>query len=185
MCTETQRKRSNCPGIGIDQYPRYQLSGGKSGLISNRQGKCSRCRLGKTGLNEEISHDQECRRYLGSNLRSASARFPLLFPGDRRVFRSRSFQRIVLRCGRMSSGIEIPEEGVDYYLPQHVPHGEIRTQMYYSDITQAWRKCLVYTPAGYDENNTQKYPVLYLQHGSGEDETGWSNQGKADNILDN
>ena len=85
----------------------------------------------------------------------------------------------------MSSGIEIPEEGVDYYLPQHVPHGEIRTQMYYSDITQAWRKCLVYTPAGYDENNTQKYPVLYLQHGSGEDETGWSNQGKADNILDN
>lgn len=40
-------------------------------------------------------------------------------------------------CGRMSSGIEIPEEGVDYYLPQHVPHGEIRTQMYYSDITQA------------------------------------------------
>ena len=88
-------------------------------------------------------------------------------------------------CGRMSSGIEIPEEGVDYYLPQHVPHGEIRTQMYYSDITQAWRKCLVYTPAGYDENNTQKYPVLYLQHGSGEDETGWSNQGKADNILDN
>ena len=74
---------------------------------------------------------------------------------------------------------------MDCCLPQHVPHGEIRTQMYYSDITQAWRKCLVYTPAGYDENNTQKYPVLYLQHGSGEDETGWSNQGKADNILDN
>ena len=58
-------------------------------------------------------------------------------------------------CGRMSSGSEIPEEGVDYYLPQHVPHGEVRTQMYFSDITQAWRKCLVYTPAGYDENNTQ------------------------------
>lgn len=88
-------------------------------------------------------------------------------------------------CGKMSSGIEIPEKGVDYYLPKNVPHGEIREQYYYSQITKAWRRAFIYTPAGYDENLNKKYPVLYLQHGGGEDETGWPNQGKVDLILDN
>ena len=107
------------------------------GLISNRQGKCSRCRLGKTGLNEEISHDQECRRYLGSNLRSASARFPLLFPGDRRVFRSRSFQRIVLRMWPdVKRHCKFLKKEWDYYLPQHVPHGEIRIKI----PLETWKK---------------------------------------------
>ena len=87
--------------------------------------------------------------------------------------------------GRMASGIEIPEKGVDYYTMKDVPHGQIRQIRYYSDITKAWRRALVYTPDGYDINATQRYPVLYLQHGGGEDETGWSNQGKVDLILDN
>ncbi len=86
---------------------------------------------------------------------------------------------------RNASGIEIPEKGVDYYLPKAVPHGQIRRVNYYSDITKTWRVAYVYTPAGYDVKVNEKYPVLYLFHGGGEDETGWPNQGKADFIMDN
>jgi enterochelin esterase family protein len=87
-------------------------------------------------------------------------------------------------CGLMASGVEIPEADADYSLEQQVPRGELRTQMYYSDITQSWRRCFVYTPAGYDEDDTLRYPVLYLQHGSGEDETSWGVQGKTDISMD-
>ncbi len=86
---------------------------------------------------------------------------------------------------RMASGIDIPENGVDYYLMKNVPHGQIRQVRYYSNITKSWRRSFVYTPAGYDSNINEKYPVLYLQHGGGEDETGWPNQGKMDAIMDN
>jgi enterochelin esterase-like enzyme len=87
--------------------------------------------------------------------------------------------------GRWASGIEIPEEGVDFYLPKNVPHGQIRSVNYYSEITRAWRRAFVYTPPGYDDHPDKRYPVLYLQHGGGEDETGWANQGKVDFIIDN
>ena len=87
--------------------------------------------------------------------------------------------------GRMASGIEIPEKGVDYSLPKDGPHGQIRQIRYYSGITRSWRRAFVYTPPGYDTNLNEKYPVLYLQHGGGEDETGWPNQGRVDIIMDN
>jgi enterochelin esterase-like enzyme len=87
--------------------------------------------------------------------------------------------------GRMASGIDIPEKGIDFYLPKDVPHGQIRQIRYYSSITQAWRRAFVYTPPGYDTNLKERYPVLYLQHGGGEDETGWPNQGRMDWIMDN
>jgi enterochelin esterase-like enzyme len=83
------------------------------------------------------------------------------------------------------SGIEIPEPGVDYYLPKDVPHGQVRTVWYHSTVTGTWRRSLVYTPPDYDTSPTKRYPVLYLQHGSGEDETGWIEQGYANFILDN
>jgi enterochelin esterase-like enzyme len=83
------------------------------------------------------------------------------------------------------SGIEVPEKGVDYYLPNDVPHGQVRTVWYRSSVTGDHRKCLVYTPPDYDASPTTRYPVLYLQHGSGEDETGWIEQGYANFILDN
>lgn len=86
--------------------------------------------------------------------------------------------------GRMASGIDIPEPGVDYYLIKDVPHGQIRSVNYYSPTTLSWRRAFVYTPPGYDDGQN-KYPVLYLQHGGGEDETGWPVQGKVDLILDN
>lgn len=89
-------------------------------------------------------------------------------------------------CHRQSGGIEIPEgpEG-DYYRPQPgVPQGQVRSVYYYSQSASAWRHAMVYTPAGYEQGR-KRYPVLYLQHGMGEDETGWSKQGRMQHIMDN
>ena len=82
------------------------------------------------------------------------------------------------------SAIEIPE-GLDYDKTQDVPHGEIRMKKYWSEMTQAWRTCYVYTPPMYDQDTEKRYPVLYLQHGGGEDETGWVFQGRMGDIIDN
>lgn len=87
--------------------------------------------------------------------------------------------------GRMASGIDIPDKDGEYYSARNVPHGQVRSVHYYSAITKAWRRAFVYTPPGYDEAVDKKYPVLYLQHGAGEDETGWSTQGRMDFIMDN
>jgi len=87
--------------------------------------------------------------------------------------------------GKMSSGIEVPETGASYYSLKNVPHGDVRQKWYFSNTTQAWRRCFVYCPPDYNNNLNKKYPVLYLQHGSGEDERSWSVQGKADIIMDN
>ncbi|SEO37634.1 Enterochelin esterase [Mucilaginibacter gossypiicola] len=87
--------------------------------------------------------------------------------------------------GRMASGIDIPDREGDFYAVKDVPHGEVRSVNYYSNITKAWRHANVYTPPGYDTQADKRYPVLYLQHGSGEDETGWPTQGKMNFILDN
>ena len=86
---------------------------------------------------------------------------------------------------KVVSGIEIPEEGVNFYDIKNVPHGEVRSVWYYSASTGENRHAYVYTPADYDKNLTKRYPVLYLQHGMGEDRRAWSNQGCANFILDN
>ena len=89
-------------------------------------------------------------------------------------------------CNREAGGIEIPEgdEG-NYYRPQQgIAHGQVRSIYYYAKSTNEWRHALVYTPAEY-EKGKKKYPVLYLQHGMGEDETGWSKQGHMQHIMDN
>lgn len=87
--------------------------------------------------------------------------------------------------GRMASGIEVPFKGGEYYALKDVPHGDIRMKRYYSEVSRSWRRFFVYTPAGYDTHTTEKYPVLYLLHGGGEDERGWATQGKTDLIMDN
>jgi enterochelin esterase-like enzyme len=89
-------------------------------------------------------------------------------------------------CCRQSSGIEVPEGNAGaYYRPQPgVPKGEVRSVQYFAKSTQEWRRAMVYTPAEY-EKGRKRYPVLYLQHGMGEDETGWSKQGLMQNIMDN
>jgi enterochelin esterase family protein len=87
--------------------------------------------------------------------------------------------------GRQCSGLEVPEKGVDFYDAKDVPHGEIRGRWYFSKTVGTTRKCFVYTPPDYDTNPTARYPVLYLQHGMGEDARGWSTQGRMNFILDN
>ena len=87
--------------------------------------------------------------------------------------------------GWENSAIEVPEAAdVDYYLPKDVPHGQVSQRWYHSTVTGKWRRCYVYTPPGYD-GGKERYPVLYLLHGWGEDQTGWHVQGHADLILDN
>jgi hypothetical protein len=93
--------------------------------------------------------------------------------------------RTFFGSGWENSGIEIPEAAdVDYYLPKDVPHGQVSQRWYYSTVTGKWRRCYVYTPPNYDTGK-MRYPVLYLLHGWGEDETGWHIQGHVDFILDN
>ena len=87
---------------------------------------------------------------------------------------------------RWESGIEIPAHDKEFYaLRQDVPHGNVQQVLFPSQSTQTVRRALVYTPPGYDAKKKQRYPVLYLQHGWGEDENAWSNQGHANLIMDN
>lgn len=86
--------------------------------------------------------------------------------------------------GKYASAVEVPEPGSTYYSAQDVPHGQVREIWYHSKVTGTWRHALVYTPPKYDTQTSIRYPVLYLQHGAGEDETGWTRQGPANFILD-
>jgi enterochelin esterase family protein len=87
--------------------------------------------------------------------------------------------------GKYASAVEVPEPGSTYYSIQEVPHGQVREVWYFSKVTGTWRHALVYLPPSYDAETKTRYPVLYLQHGGGEDETGWIRQGHANFILDN
>jgi len=88
---------------------------------------------------------------------------------------------------RDMSGIEIPSPlaSDSFYEIRDVPHGQVGERWYHSTVTGTWRRIFVYTPPGYDQDTHMRYPVLYLQHGAGEDETGWSKQGRVNFILDN
>lgn len=88
-------------------------------------------------------------------------------------------------ASRWGSGIDVPAADQDFYQIKDVPHGEIRELNYWSAYNQSMRHCYVYTPAGYEQNPEQRYPVLYLQHGGGESEHGWPQQGLTGIILDN
>ena len=88
-------------------------------------------------------------------------------------------------ASRWGSAIEIPAEDQDFYALKNVPHGELRQTHYFSKSTDTNRRCFVYTPPGYEKDTTKRYPVLYLQHGGGEDETCWGSQGSAGLIMDN
>jgi len=87
--------------------------------------------------------------------------------------------------GKYASAVEVPEPGSTYYSIQPVPHGQVREVWYDSKVTGTWRHALVYLPPGYDEQLKRRYPALYLQHGGGEDQTGWIRQGRENFILDN
>jgi enterochelin esterase-like enzyme len=86
---------------------------------------------------------------------------------------------------RWESGIEIPAHDQDFYALKDVPHGNVVQILFPSPSTNTSRRAFVYTPPGYDKDQSVRYPVLYLQHGWGEDETAWMNQGHANLIMDN
>lgn len=95
--------------------------------------------------------------------------------------------RTFFGSGWDNSGIEIPETEADaaYYTAKDVPHGEVRERWYFSKVTGKWRRCFVYTPPDYESNSRTRYPVLYLLHGWGENEQGWTTQGHVEFIMDN
>lgn len=88
-------------------------------------------------------------------------------------------------ASRWGSGIEIPAKDQDFYALKDVPHGQVIERTYFSKESNEMRRCFIYTPPGYETDNQKRYPVLYLQHGGGENETGWSCQGHANLIMDN
>ncbi|MBC7888207.1 MAG: esterase [Ferruginibacter sp.] len=88
-------------------------------------------------------------------------------------------------ASRWGSGIEVPARDQDKYALRDVPHGQLVKQFYYSKASNKNRPVFIYTPPGYEKEKSKKYPVLYLQHGMGENETGWGNQGYANFIMDN
>jgi len=88
-------------------------------------------------------------------------------------------------ASRWGSGVDVPAADQDFYQVKNVPQGQMREIYYWSEVNQAMRHCFVYTPAEYELNPTKRYPVLYLQHGGGEDEHGWPQQGHTAQIMDN
>jgi enterochelin esterase-like enzyme len=92
--------------------------------------------------------------------------------------------RVFFAAGKEVSGLEVPGPESEFFAVNDVPHGTVRTEWYRSRTTGETRRIFIYTPPGYDQSE-QRYPVLYLQHGFGEDEAGWSDQGHENFILDN
>ena len=88
-------------------------------------------------------------------------------------------------ASRWGSGIDVPAADEEFYTVKNVPQGSINEVYYWSDVTEKMRHGYIYLPAEYYKNPTKKFPVLYLQHGMGENETGWSAQGKTGIIMDN
>jgi len=91
----------------------------------------------------------------------------------------------IFGSGAWRNDIEIPAKDQDFYALKNVPHGQLREIYYYGNTSQAIRHCFVYTPPDYDKDVTKRYPVLYLQHGYREGESGWGDQGHAGLIMDN
>jgi enterochelin esterase family protein len=88
-------------------------------------------------------------------------------------------------ASRWGSGVEVPAHDQEIYVLKDVPHGTVSEHIFYSETSESCKRTFVYTPPGYQTDTDKSYPVLYLQHGGGENETGWSRQGKANLIMDN
>jgi len=93
--------------------------------------------------------------------------------------------RMYFGAMRWGSAVELPAADQDFYALKNVPHGQLREIYFHSPSTASERRAFVYTPPGYDRDQAQRYPVLYLQHGWGENEFGWGAQGRVPEIMDN
>ena len=86
---------------------------------------------------------------------------------------------------RVMNYVEVPDQEQDYLLMKDVPHGAVIQEFFKSKVTGKYESCYIYTPPGYQKEPDVKYPVLYLQHGGGENETCWIYQGKTNFVMDN
>ena len=91
----------------------------------------------------------------------------------------------IFGSGAWRTAVEIPAPDQDFYALRNVPHGQVREVFYLGKTSDTHRRCFVYTPPDYDKDLNQRFPVLYLQHGYNENETGWTHQGCAGWIMDN
>ena len=87
--------------------------------------------------------------------------------------------------GHNCNGFEIPDPDGGFYDLKDVPHGDVLIKNYFSTVEEKWRMAYIYTPPGYRDNNSERYPVLYLQHGGGEDQRVWIEMGRTNLIIDN
>lgn len=92
---------------------------------------------------------------------------------------------IAYGCFGATNFFEIPRSGDDFWLMKDVPHGDVQFHTYVSRVNHHVKRCLVYTPPAYGRDPEKKYPVLYILHGVGEDETGWVWNGKLNFVMDN
>ncbi|MDR0974800.1 MAG: hypothetical protein LBL80_03800 [Ruminococcus sp.] len=109
---------------------------------------------------------------------------PLFFEVDG-VYVLNPMSEIAWSHGHPINIIDFPHKGNDYYMCKDVPHGTVARDIYYSEICNCYKGCEVYTPPGYNTGEGKDYPVLYLQHGFGENESGWTHLGKINFIMDN
>ena len=128
---------------------------------------------------------QRPRRDLERHDHAARRRLPLLLVQIDGAVVADPSTHTYFGSGWQNSAIEVPASDAAFYEHQDVPHGHVSQQWYYSKVTGKWRRAFVYTPPDYDSAARKSYPVLYLLHGWGEDETGWYRQGHVDDILDN
>jgi enterochelin esterase family protein len=96
---------------------------------------------------------------------------------------SNTFMRVGTK--NIKSQVEVPGDRAEFLAVRNVPHGALHDHWYYADALKATRRVVVYTPPGYDPAAAKTYPVLYLLHGSGDDETYWTQVGRANFIMDN
>ncbi len=173
-----QPASTNQPG---KQYPQVNSEGRVRASISAPQALNVQLDIG--GIRYDLAKDEQGVWTGDSNPQDEGFHYYQLIIDGARVPDPGSM--FFYGASRWGSGIEIPAKDQDFYSLKNVPHGQLRENLYFSEITQSWRRCFVYTPPDYDKNISTRYPVLYLQHGMGEDETGWPVQGKANLILDN
>lgn len=134
---------------------------------------------------ERIPLDPEGNGFFSKEVSGIQPGFHYLnwFVDDVKVCNSRG--SFCYGCFKAINFFELPEPGKDFYYLKDVPHGDVQIRKYTSRVTSQIKSCYIYTPPAYDENPDHSYPVLYVQHGVGENETGWIWNGKLNFILDN
>ncbi len=167
----TNQKGKEYPQVNSERKARFRIVAPDAKSISVSLGKLALTK-GEDGVwTGETSPLDEGFHYYSLNIDGAEVPDP----------NSRYF----FGAMRWGSGIEIPAQDQDFYALKNVPHGELRQILFYSKTTESHHRAFVYTPPEYESKPDQRFPVLYLQHGWGEDENGWGAQGHANLIMDN